>query len=194
MAVPRPPELVPRVSHTYPPPSLHLRQHTDLRRRSKVILATLTSEAAYRAELQSDVEVQADFVAVLRDMYGAANVPEPTDFTFPRWTLDPLFRGTFTNWGAGSTVKQQEDMRAPIGGDTDQTKRLFFAGEHTSRRWFGYLHGSYWEGMLVAHDMADCIFRDCVESDSTMLLKRDSLEPRRNEGPVIGRHRSRHWA
>lgn len=126
-------------------------------------------------------------------MYGDDKVPEPTAFTFPRWTLDPLFRGTFTNWGAGSTVKQQEDMRAPIGGDTDRTKRLFFGGEHTSRRYFGYLHGSYWEGRLIAHDIADCVFRDCLESDSTMLVKRDSMESDRSEVRRAGRHRRRHW-
>lgn len=127
-------------------------------------------------------------------MYGADKVPEPVEFTFPRWTLNPLFRGTFTNWGAGVTVKQQEDMRAPVGGDTDPEKRLFFAGEHTSRKYFGYLHGAYWEGRLVAHNIADCVFRECLESDSTLLVKRDAMELEKDGiAAKIGRHRRRQW-
>ncbi|KAF8539216.1 amine oxidase [Trichophaea hybrida] len=143
---------------------------------SGIIFATLTGQQAYQAEHQSDAEVQAEFIGVLRALYGAANVPDPIEFTFPRWTRDPLFRGTFTNWGAGVTVKQQDDMREPVGGELDREATLWFAGEHTSRKYFGYLHGAYWEGKLVAGKIADCMLRQCRQSASTTIFKREAGE------------------
>lgn len=143
---------------------------------SKILFATLTGEQAHHAEYQTDAEVQADYVQVLRDMYGAANVPEPIEFKFPRWNMDPLFRGTFTNWGAGVTVKQQEDMRVPVGGELDSEATLWFAGEHTSRKYFGYLHGAYWEGRLAASHIADCVLRQCVTGDITKKVRRQAVD------------------
>lgn len=140
---------------------------------SKILFATVTSDQAYRAEYQTDKEVKEDLLIVLRNMYGAGNVPEPVEFVVKRWTLDPLFRGTFTNWGAGATVKQQLDMRAPLGGELDRERTLWFSGEHTSRKYYGYLHGAYWEGKLAAADVADCLLRGCRESADTKKVKRD---------------------
>ena len=101
-------------------------------------------------------------------------MPDPVEFMFPRWTRDPLFRGSFTNWGAGATVKQQMDMRKPIGGQLENEKSLWFNGEHTSRRFFGYLHGSYWEGRMAAAEVADCLLRGCRESSGAKKIKRDA--------------------
>ncbi|KAG0642597.1 hypothetical protein HOY80DRAFT_1036181 [Tuber brumale] len=162
---------------------------------SKILFATLTSEHAYRAELQTDAETLAEFVGVLETMYGKGNVPQPLEFKYPRWTLDPLFRGSFTNWGAGVTVKQQEDMRAAIGGDMNPEKRLFFAGEHTSRKYFGYLHGAYWEGRMAAHRISDCIKHGCEESSGTTFVKRHATELEIHQvGKRVGRLRRRMWA
>lgn len=161
-----------------------------------MLFATLTSDLAYHAELQTDEETQAEFMSVLRAMYGPS-IPDPVEFKFPRWTLDPLFRGTFTNFGAGVTEKQQDDLRAPVGGDTAATRRLFFAGEHTSRKYFGYLQGAYIEGRLVAHYLADCVFRNCSESETTGLVKRESeVRVRREDDQIQSRspgQRRRMW-
>jgi len=166
---------------------------------SHVYFATLTSDQAFRAEKKTNAEVQAEFMSVLRHMYGP-NIPDPIEFTFPRWTLDPLFRGSFSAWGAGVTQKQQDDMREAIGGssNSDLEKRLFFAGEHTSRNWFGYLQGAYWEGRLAAHNLADCLLRKCVEQPATAFVKRWAMEPEANRGgerggPTLPRRR-RMWA
>jgi polyamine oxidase len=140
---------------------------------SGILFATITGDQAYHAEHQTDEELQAEFVGVLRDMYGQDKVPEPVEFVFPRWTRDPLFRGTFTNWGAGVTVLQQENMRAPVGGELDSEATLWFAGEHTSRKYFGYLHGAFWEGKLAAAHLADCVLRKCIASEGTINVKRE---------------------
>ncbi|KAF8446869.1 amine oxidase [Kalaharituber pfeilii] len=144
---------------------------------SHIYFATLTSRQSYRAEHQTDKETQADFMAVLRKMYGS-DIPDPIEFKYPRWTLDPLFRGSFSSWGAGVTVKQQEDMREALGGNdnSDLSKTLFFAGEHTSRKWFGYLQGAYWEGRFAAHRIADCVNQGCVEQPMTAFVKRNAMD------------------
>ncbi|KAI5803977.1 amine oxidase [Peziza echinospora] len=162
---------------------------------SKVYFATLTGEQAYRAELQTDAEVQAAFMGVLRHMYGAA-IPEPLEFTFPRWTLDPLFRGSFSAWGAGVTLKQQDDMRAAVGGGANSVMehRLFFAGEHTSTKWFGYLQGAYWEGRLAAHRLADCLLRECVEQPATAFVKRMATETEADNPHRLAGTRRRMWS
>ncbi|KAF8416888.1 amine oxidase [Tirmania nivea] len=164
---------------------------------SHIYFATLTSDQAFRAEKKTDEDVQAEFMSVLRRMYGP-NIPDPIEFKFPRWTLDPLFRGSFSAWGAGVTQKQQDDMREAIGGssNSDLEKRLFFAGEHTSRNWFGYLQGAYWEGRVAAHNLADCLLRKCVEQPATAFVKRsmESQESKgwKQDGPQ--RARRRMWA
>ncbi|KAF8440194.1 hypothetical protein BGX38DRAFT_1251036 [Terfezia claveryi] len=120
---------------------------------SHVYFATLTSDQAYRAEKNKPT---------LRSRLNSY----PIEFKFPRWTLDPLFRGSFSAWGSGVTQKQQDDMREAIGGssNSDLEKRLFFAGEHTSRNWFGYLQGVYCEGRMAAHNLADCLLRNFMDT------------------------------
>ncbi|TGZ82968.1 amine oxidase [Ascodesmis nigricans] len=157
---------------------------------SGVLFATLTGDYAYRAEAQTDEELQENMMEQLRFMYGP-DIPDPIEFKFPRWTLDPLFRGSFTNWGAGVTEKQQQALAAPVGGDTGLRRddTLWFAGEHTSRKYFGYLHGAYWEGRLAAHRIADCIRSDgCTESFATGLVRRQAGEM---EAPSGERRRMR---
>lgn len=47
---------------------------------------------------------------------------------------------------------------------------------------------------MAAHNLADCVLRDCLESDSTMLVKRDAMELERDSVAAnIGRHRRRQW-
>ncbi|KAI5782592.1 amine oxidase [Geopyxis carbonaria] len=161
---------------------------------SGILFATLTGDAAYHAEAQTNEEVAVDLVAVLRRMYGA-HVPEPLELKFPRWTRDPLFRGSFTNWGAGVTEQQQEDLRAPIGGDIDSENSLWFAGEHTSRKYFGYLHGAFWEGRLAAMELVDCAERDCLSAEKTALVRREAREVgSAGVAKTVGRLRRRMWA
>lgn len=142
---------------------------------SKLLLVTLTSDQAYTAELQTEAEVTAAIMGVLRSMYGAA-IPEPTAIVIPRWTLDPLFRGTFTNFGAGATPAQQDNIRAALPDpDLPAGQRLFFAGEGTSRKYFGYLQGAYFEGRLAAGRIADCVLNGCLTSETTAYAKREIL-------------------
>ncbi|KAF2806432.1 amine oxidase [Mytilinidion resinicola] len=147
---------------------------------SHLFMVTLTSAQAYQAELQTEQEVVDACMTVLRTMYGSG-IPSPIEIVIPRWTLDPLFRGTFTNWGAGATVEQQNAIRAPLP-DPDmpspESQRLFFAGEGTSRKYFGYLQGAYFEGRLASAVIADCVENGCLTSEKTAYSKREILGER----------------
>jgi len=118
---------------------------------SGIIFVTVTGDYSVRIEALTDSQVQDEVMEVLRAMYPNITVPEPTAFYFPRWHSDPLFRGSYSNWPPSFFSGHHENLRATV----DQ--RLWFAGEATSLKYFGFLHGAYFEGLDVATDMAQCI-------------------------------------
>ena len=67
---------------------------------------------------------------VVRSMFPNVTVPEPTDFFFPRWNSNPLYRGSYSNWPPSFFSQHHDNLRANVG-------RLYFAGEATSRKYFG---------------------------------------------------------
>ncbi|KAI0729119.1 amine oxidase [Fomitopsis betulina] len=124
---------------------------TDFFPGSGVFFVTITGDESVRIEALSDAEVQREVLDVLRDMFPDVTIPEPTAFYFPRWHNDPLFRGSYSNWPASFFSGHHQNLRATV----DQ--RLWFAGEATSQKYFGFLHGAYFEGLDVATQLASCI-------------------------------------
>ena len=117
---------------------------------SGIIFVTVVQEQSYIVEAQDDATTKAQVMAVLRKMFGAANVPDPIDFLYPRWSLEPWAYGSYSNWPPGTTLEMHENLRANVG-------RLYFAGEATSAEYYGFLHGAYFEGQAVAQEIAGCI-------------------------------------
>lgn len=70
-------------------------------------------------------------MGVLRLMFPAIQIPDPLGFYFPRWYTDPLYRGAFSNWPASFYPEHHENLRATVA------ERLWFAGEATSKKYFG---------------------------------------------------------
>ncbi|KAK0200983.1 hypothetical protein DFS33DRAFT_1277312 [Desarmillaria ectypa] len=118
--------------------------------RSGLIFATVTS---LRVETLADDQVKREVLDVLQHMFPDTIIPEPTDFYFPRWNADPLYRGSFSNWPPSFFSEHHENLRANVD-------RLYFAGEATSQKYFGYLHGAYDEGVSVVKAMVTCIKGD----------------------------------
>lgn len=117
---------------------------------SGVVFVTVTGDYSLRIESMSDSEVQEEVLTVLRAMFPKQNIPAPLDFYFPRWHSDPLFRGSYSNWPASFFQQHHENVRANVG-------RLFFAGEATSEKYYGFLHGAYFEGKSMAEVIAGCV-------------------------------------
>lgn len=80
---------------------------------SKVIFATLFSREAERFESMGDKRLKDALMLDLRAVFGAKNVPEPTDFAVSRWRHDEWFRGTYLNlpFGVDSSI---DAVRAPM--------------------------------------------------------------------------------
>ncbi|KAL4809470.1 amine oxidase [Aspergillus unguis] len=116
---------------------------------SGLMVATVVNDQSYRVEAQSFEETQAEVMEVLRNMYGA-DIPDPTDLWYKRWTQTPWAYGSYSHWPPSTSLQGHQNLRANVGN-------LFFAGEATSQEFFGYLQGAYFEGKHVAEFVADCL-------------------------------------
>ncbi|KAJ3475938.1 hypothetical protein NLI96_g11502 [Meripilus lineatus] len=124
---------------------------------SGILFVTVTGDFSLRIEGLNDSQVQNEVMGVLRSMFPGVTVPDPIAFHFPRWHSDPLFRGSFSNWPPFYRAEHQLNLNATVDD------RLWFAGEATSTKYFGFLHGAYFSGLEVATAMIKCIRgRGCV--------------------------------
>ncbi|KAL8698870.1 MAG: hypothetical protein Q9224_001653 [Gallowayella concinna] len=117
---------------------------------SGIIFVTVVEAQSYIVEAQDDQITKDQVLNVLRDMFGAENVPQPIAFTYPRWSLEPWAYGSYSNWPPGTTLEMHQNLRANVG-------RVFFAGEATSAQYFGFLHGAWYEGQSVGRKLAGLI-------------------------------------
>ncbi|KAK4692806.1 polyamine oxidase, partial [Lecanoromycetidae sp. Uapishka_2] len=117
---------------------------------SGIIFVTVTQDQSYVVEAQDDATTKAQVLEVLRNMFGAANVPDPIAFLYPRWSLEPWAYGSYSNWPPATSLEMHENLRANLG-------RLYFAGEATSTEYYGFLHGAWFEGQAVAEEILDCL-------------------------------------
>ncbi|KAH9012814.1 amine oxidase [Lactarius deliciosus] len=117
---------------------------------SGVIVATVTGDFSERIEAMTDAQVQSEVMGVLRTMFPNVAIPEPTAFLLPRWFSDPLYRGSYSTWPASFFPQHFINLGASLGN-------LWFAGEATSERYFGFLHGAYFEGVAAASQIVQCI-------------------------------------
>ncbi|KNZ71880.1 Polyamine oxidase [Termitomyces sp. J132] len=123
---------------------------------SGLIFVTVTGDYSKRIEALPDSQVKAEVLNVLQSMFPNITVPPPLDFYFPRWTSDPLYRGSYSNWPPSFVQQHHVNLRSNVD-------RLYFAGEATSMKYYGFLHGAYFEGLDVAQSIIKCItHQSCV--------------------------------
>jgi monoamine oxidase len=94
-------------------------------------------------ENQSTNQIGADIMSVLRKMYGNS-IPNYTQIAVSRWTNDVFARGSYSYMNVGATGEDFDAFVAPV------ENKLFFAGEHTSRKYYGAAHGAYLSGLKQA--------------------------------------------
>ena len=117
---------------------------------SGIFFVTVVYEQSYTVEAQDPELTKQQVLEVLRRMYGAENVPMPTAFMYPNWSLEPWTFGSYSNWPTGTTLEEHQNLRANLG-------RLYFAGEATSTEYYGFLHGAYYEGIDAAMTVVGCL-------------------------------------
>lgn len=111
-----------------------------------ILIVTVTGEEASRVQYQSDKQTQLEIMEVLRNVYGM-DIPDPIDFTYPRWQHDPLFYGCYSNNPIGISHEDYVALAANVS-------RMYFAGEATNELYNGFVHGAYYSGLNRAVKMA----------------------------------------
>lgn len=120
-----------------------------------MLFTTVTERESKRVERMTNDQTLAETMDVLRAMFPNVTVPQPTAFTYPRWGTTPWSYGSFSCWPAGTTLEMHENLRANVG-------RLWFAGEHTSATYFGYMQGAWFEGRDAGARIAQLIEGACI--------------------------------
>lgn len=93
-------------------------------------------------EAPSDATLVEAALEVLRTVYGS--VPAPTASAVTRWTTDPYAGGSYVFLPPGATPDHVDALAEPEGD------RLLFAGEGTSRRYYGNVHAAVLSGLREA--------------------------------------------
>ena len=111
-------------------------------KKSNLFCIIVSGDEAIRLELILDKEIiKKEINTIARLMLGEEiNV---ADVYIPKWNSNELYKGTFSNWPVDLSNKEFEIMKKPINN-------LYFAGEHTSEKYNGYVHGAYISGIDVA--------------------------------------------
>jgi polyamine oxidase len=111
---------------------------------SGILVLMIVQSQSRRVEMQPDEVTQAEVMTVLRSMFGD-DIPDPIDFMYPRWGLEPWSHGSYSNWPPGFTVELHQNLRANLGN-------VYFAGEATSLEYFAFLQGEF----ILQHGMELC--------------------------------------
>ncbi|KAJ6528935.1 amine oxidase [Mycena capillaripes] len=106
---------------------------------SGIIFATVVGDYSERIEALSDAQVQAEVLDVLHTI---VLLPSLVLRPVVPWELQQL---------ASFVSPHHTNLRANVG------KRLWFSGEAMSQKYFGFLHGAYFEGMDAGGRVANCV-------------------------------------
>ena len=71
-----------------------------------------------------------------------------------RWGTDKYAFGSYSFLATGSTPDDNKNLEAPVGGG-----KVLFAGEATSYKYFGTVHGAYLSGQAAAKRILTSNFR-----------------------------------
>ncbi len=98
-------------------------------------------------QARSDDRVADEAMRVLRRMFGK-KIPRPVETVVARWSADPFALGARVHVRLGASDADYDVLAEPVGD------RLFFAGEATSRRYPGTVHGAALSGLRAARRIA----------------------------------------
>lgn len=131
---------------------------------SGIIFMTVVETQSKKVESQSNEQTLKELLAVLQTMFPDKKIPQPIAFFYPRWGTTEWSYGSYSNWPTGVTLDEHQNLRANLG-------RLWFAGEHTSAEYFGFLHGGYFEGQAAGKAVAACLQGKCQDEVHYDVLK-----------------------
>jgi monoamine oxidase len=83
---------------------------------------------------------------VVRRLSWLGEPEDARDFRSISWELDPFARGGYAVFGPEFKPEWRSELARSVG-------RMFFAGDHTSRKWQGYMNGAVESGQQAARDI-----------------------------------------
>jgi len=110
--------------------------------------------AAIKDRLAARATVEAAVGSAMGDLAGAAS----PDSLVTGWLDDPFTRGAYTNFRPGQFVRFGSQLWLEENGAATQVARsgpIFFAGEHVSDAWPGFMNGGAQTGRLAAQAIID---------------------------------------
>lgn len=112
---------------------------------SKMLTFHCSHACARRIEADPAKTTQKRLMEQLRKVYGP-KTPEPEHMMVTDWSKSKFAYGSYSDWPVGYTEKEHNLMIQNEG-------RLFFAGEHATGVWYGFLHGAFKSGKQVAQQV-----------------------------------------
>ncbi|KAL6562864.1 polyamine oxidase1, flavin-containing amine oxidoreductase [Orobanche hederae] len=134
---------------------------------SNILVVTLTNGESKRIEAQKDQETMKEAMEVLRNMFGH-DTPDAIDILVPRWWNNRFQRGSYSNYPVYINHQLVDDIKAPVG-------RIFFTGEHTSKKFSGYVHGGYLSGIDTSKALLEEMRREKERRIENQSLAREPL-------------------
>jgi monoamine oxidase len=99
---------------------------------------------AYAFEQQTEADRLAEIHERLKGMFGN-NTPAPNWAIASAWHADPYAKGSYSSPVVGLTGQEANVWATPAAED-----KVWFAGEHTSTKYRGTVHGALLSGQSVA--------------------------------------------
>ncbi|CAN0299816.1 unnamed protein product, partial [Ectocarpus sp. 13 AM-2016] len=127
------------------------------------LLRTTTRDSSWQAAPEQEQEQDQALEGVGRGTTAAA----AGALVRSDWYSNPLFRGSYSYLGTGSSPADMEELEEPAGegnggGGSLSRARVLFAGEAMHARFFSTAHGGFDTGRRAARQvLASCGFKDC---------------------------------
>jgi monoamine oxidase len=113
-----------------------------------ILVAFVAGRHAEALERRGDSEVVEIALRGLARILGE-RPPAPTGAIVTRWRADPFALGSYSHLSPGATLDDYDTLGAPVGDV------LYFAGEHTHRRYPATAHGAYLSGVRAAEQLLE---------------------------------------
>jgi len=108
----------------------------------KILYVFLSGKYAEEMERLSDETIQEEALKSLRSVY--EDVPSPKQVVVSRWGNDEYAKGAYSFNRVNQSPNDRRVLERPL------KKRVYFAGEATSRYYFGTCHGAMLSGLAAA--------------------------------------------
>lgn len=121
-----------------------------------VLVAYIAGEAADKLEKTDDEIIKNKCLDILTNMYNMV-LPPLVDYFITRWKSDPWSQGSYSYVAKGATGLDFDILAEPVKYPSSDTNipRLFFAGEHTIRKYPSTVHGALLSGLRESAKIAN---------------------------------------